>query len=556
MEYEEQTKTKTKTNIKLLSKLTSLSLSEAIRPTTFEQYVGQDHLINPIDGAIRNFIKLGYLPSMIFTGPSGIGKTTLASVISYECGLPFLELSATTMTTMDLKTTIMQKNQKNQKNQNVGEQKIVLFIDELHRLTKIQQDWLLPYLENGEIVLIGATTIQPNTRIRQAILSRCQVFKLEKLTRKEIKKVLCQAITFQNLKRKHLYQLGAIVYDDDDDEEQGDGVDDGVNECFDLILDRAQGDCRIAINLIELISDNFLNNVNDIKLLKNQLQKIFHSLNYNNNNNNLGDHIIVDDNDIMRNFIKVLAHGCFKSKKIYNNNKNNKNKNNKNKNSLEFIYDDFKTQNFENHYLQQMQVSDDSDVETGDIYSEDEDKQENLLKMDQLEKGDKTDDDDDDAYRLISALFYLNLLLQKGQSPNMIFRQLILFTIKYIECDNFTLKKLLSFKKAIGNKNNDTERVLSNCVEWLMYQKRTVDGVYLSDYISYIKTYCNKQMELDAEQSSGVVGSGSGSGSGNGNNIDGVEISYESDDIELAETFPEFPDSPNSLIDGFEVEYI
>ena len=553
MEYEEQTKTKTKTNIKLLSKLTSLSLSEAIRPTTFEQYVGQDHLINPIDGAIRNFIKLGYLPSMIFTGPSGIGKTTLASVISYECGLPFLELSATTMTTMDLKTTIMQKNQKNQKNQNVGEQKIVLFIDELHRLTKIQQDWLLPYLENGEIVLIGATTIQPNTRIRQAILSRCQVFKLEKLTRKEIKKVLCQAITFQNLKRKHLYQLGAIVYDDDD-EEQGDGLDDGVNECFDLILDRAQGDCRIAINLIELISDNFLDNVNDIKLLKNQLQKIFHSLNYNNNNNNLGDHIIVDDNDIMRNFIKVLAHGCFKSKKIYN---NNKNKNNKNKNSLEFIYDDFKTQNFENHYLQQMQVSDDSDVETGDIYSEDEDKQENLLKMDQLEKGDKTDDDDDDdddAYRLISALFYLNLLLQKGQSPNMIFRQLILFTIKYIECDNFTLKKLLSFKKAIGNKNNDTERVLSNCVEWLMYQKRTVDGIYLSDYISYIKTYCNKQMELDAEQSSGVVGSGSGSG--NGNNIDGVEISYESDDIELAETFPEFPDPPNSLIDGFEVEYI
>ena len=293
-------------------------------------------------------------------------------------------------------------------------------------------------MENGEIVLIGATTVQPNTRIRQAILSRCQVFKLEKLTRKEIKKVLCQAITFQNLKRKHLYQLGAIVYDDDD-EEQGDGVD----ECFDLILDRAQGDCRIAINLIELISDNFLDNVNDIKLLKNQLQKIFHSLNYNNNNNNLGDHIIVDDNDIMRNFIKVLAHGCFKSKKIYN---NNKNKNNKNKNSLEFIYDDFKTQIFENHYLQQMQVSDDSDVETGDIYSEDEDKQENLLKMDQLEKGDKTDDDDDEAYRLISALFYLNLLLQKGQSPNMIFRQLILFTIKYIECDNFTLKKLLSFK--------------------------------------------------------------------------------------------------------------
>ena len=80
--------------------------------------------------------------------------------------------------------------------------------------------------------------------------------------------------------------------------------------------------------------------------------------------------------------------------------------------------------------------------------------------------------------------------------------------------------------------------------------KRTVDGIYLSDYISYIKTYCNKQMELDAEQSSGVVGSGSG------NNIDGVEISYESDDIELAETFPEFPDPPNSLIDGFEVEYI
>ena len=84
-------------------------------------------------------------------------------------------------------------------------------------------------MENGEIVLIGATTIQPNTRIRQAILSRCQVFKLEKLTRKEIKSFM-SSYNFPKFKRKHLYQLGAIVYDDDD-EEQGDGVD----ECFDLI---------------------------------------------------------------------------------------------------------------------------------------------------------------------------------------------------------------------------------------------------------------------------------------------------------------------------------
>ena len=491
MEYEEQHQS----NVNFLSKLTSLSLSEAIRPTTFEQYVGQDHLINPQNGAIRNFIKLGYLPSMILSGPPGIGKTTLASVISYECGLPFLELSATTMTTLDLKIIMETHNTQ-----------LVLFIDELHRLTKIQQDWLLPYIENGKIILIGATTVQPNsTRIRQAILSRCQIFKLEKLIVPEIKKVLYHAIIFQNLKRKNLYQLGNIVY---------------KSECFDLILNRAQGDCRIAINLVELISDNFVDNINDVELLKDKLQQIFHSLNYNNSLGFGGDNY----DDIMTRFMRILAQGCSRSKKIY-------------KNPLEFVYEDFKCQNFQNHYLQQMQISDDSDVEPGDIYSEDE--EDEPKKMNQL--GKHIDD-----YQLISALFYLNLLLQRGQSPNMIFHYLIMFTIKYIECDNFTLRKLLSFKKAIGNRNNDTEWILSNCVEWLMYQKRTVDGIYLWEYISYIKTFCNKQMKLDDATSND---------DDDDDEIE-IEISYESDDIKMVETFPVFPDPPNSLIADFEVEYI
>ena len=472
------------------SRVESSTLYEAIRPTTFDEYVGQDHLLNKQNGSIYSFIKLGYLPSMILLGPPGVGKTTLASVISYECNLPFIELSATTLTTKELKQIVLMHNQQ-----------IVVFIDEIHRLTKIQQDWLLPYVENGEIILIGATTSHPSKRIRHAILSRCHVFHLNKLAHSDLRIILKNAIHYQNLKRKHVLNLPDVVYD---------------QACEDLILDQAHGDSRIAINLVELISNNFGDD-NDCStmLVKGDLVKILSNLSCTSTED------LIKYQDIFMNFMDVLSKGCTTVNHgglFYDN-------------QLEFFYENFKIQETENEYVHQMQVSDDSDVEYGDMYSECG--SDDGVAIEQM--------NDPDDFHLVAALYYLNLLLMKGESTTVILRRLILFAVNYIDGDNALFNKLLSFKKGIDNRNDgSSETTLSNCVEWLMFQRRSINAQNVSSLFKKLKDYFNKQSIV--HQTTDI-------------DLDDVDISFDESDIAKIETYPKFRQSQESQIKGFEVTY-
>lgn len=468
----------------------SSTLYEAIRPTTFEEYVGQDHLLNQQNGSIFTFIKLGYLPSMIFLGPPGVGKTTLASVISYECKLPFIELSATTLTTGELKQIAM-----------MHEEQIVVFIDEIHRLTKVQQDWLLPYVENGKMVLIGATTSHPSKRIRHAILSRCHVFCLRRLATPELQIILRKAIKYQNLKRKHVLNLPEIDYD---------------QVCEDLILELAHGDSRIAINLVELISNNYSQTDDGRILLKNHdLKRLFSNL------TDSSSEGVIKNQEVFMNFMNELCHGCTSShhsKLFY-------------QNPLEFFYDDFKSKEADEEYIYQMQVSDDSDVENGDIYSD--------CESDGLADVEGISDASD--YHLVAALYYLNVLLLQGESPTAIFRHLILFTIKYTDCENSTLRKLISFKNGIAYRNDGhSVTALSNCVEWLMYRQRTMHGKQLSLILNYMMNYFKNQEALDRT---------------NEINVDDLEISFDDNEVKQLEVYPQFERSEESQIKGFEVTF-
>ncbi|RCK55054.1 DNA-dependent ATPase MGS1 [Candida viswanathii] len=469
------------------------TLYEAIRPTTFAEYVGQGHLINAQNGSIYTFIKLGYLPSMIFLGAPGVGKTALASVISYECKLPFIELSATTLTTEELRQIA-----------GMHEKQIVVFIDEIHRLTKVQQDWLLPYVENGEMILIGATTSHPSKRIRHAILSRCHVFHLHKLSPAELQIILEKAIRYQNLKREHVLGLPHVVYD---------------QTCEDLIFDQAHGDSRIAINLVELISNYYGegDRVEPVHLKESVLKRILSNMTY----TFTGE--TIKNQDIFIRFMDVLKHGCtpsFQSSLFYDN-------------PLEFFYDRFKSKEADSDYIHQMQVSDDSDVEDGELYSDCE--SEDVPAIDDM--------NDADDFQLVAVLYYLNLLLQKGESPIAIFRCLILFAIKYTACDNFTFGKFRAFKKSIDNRNDgNVINILSNCVEWLMYTPRSSAGIHLAALLKELTDYFRCR-DLDNQLGEASI------------NINTVEISFDENEVHEVETYPEFSQSHESQIKGFEVTY-
>lgn len=216
-------------------------LAELVRPTDLKLYVGQEHLINDGNGLIKNFIRLGYLPSMILHGPPGVGKTTIASILARETKYVFLELSATNGTVADLKRILRDIENENSRRQAMKQDtmKVVLFIDEIHRFSTTQQDFLLPYIENGQFVFIGATLVNPKLRIRRAILSRCQIFQLKSLTNADLVRVIKRAILFENIRRRCSHRIKFIELE---------------TLAIDLIVSRCKGDSRSAINMVELIS--------------------------------------------------------------------------------------------------------------------------------------------------------------------------------------------------------------------------------------------------------------------------------------------------------------
>lgn len=165
-------------------------LAERLRPQTLEEYIGQGHLVGP-DGVFTRFIEAGNVPSFILWGPPGVGKTTLAKIVANELHRPFFTLSAVTSGVKEVREVI-----ESAKRQRFFDSATpLLFIDEIHRFNKSQQDSLLGAVEQGVVTLIGATTENPSFEVISPLLSRCQVYILKSMTDEELEQLLQRALT-------------------------------------------------------------------------------------------------------------------------------------------------------------------------------------------------------------------------------------------------------------------------------------------------------------------------------------------------------------------------
>lgn len=208
----------------LENKNKQIPLAEILRPKTFEEYLGQYNIVSK-NSPLLNLFTSGRLFSFILWGPSGCGKTTLARIIASSVNALFIEISAVTSGVKDIKDAVITAKEALRNNQ-----KTVLFIDEIHRYSKTQQDALLPHLENGTFFLIGSTTENPSFQVISALLSRLQVIKLEPLDDEAIKKIIIKGYTYLSEHNQ------PIVYDD---------------LILDFIINLARGDARYALNIVE-----------------------------------------------------------------------------------------------------------------------------------------------------------------------------------------------------------------------------------------------------------------------------------------------------------------
>ncbi len=202
-------------------------LAERLRPQRIDEMVGQQHLLGE-KGILRRLIEQDQLTSAIFWGPPGTGKTTLARVIAQTTRSYFVAFSAVLQGVKDIREVVA----KAQQERNYYGRRTLLFIDEIHRFNKAQQDALLPWVENGDIILIGATTENPSFEVNSALLSRSKVFVLEPLAADDIAKLLNRALTSQE-------GLG----------EQQLTIDDGA---ITFIAEQSHGDARSALNSLEV----------------------------------------------------------------------------------------------------------------------------------------------------------------------------------------------------------------------------------------------------------------------------------------------------------------
>ena len=203
-------------------------LASRLRPTTLDEVVGQQHIVGK-DKLLYRAIKADKLSSLIFYGPPGTGKTTLAKVIANTTSAELMQINATSAGKKDMEEVVAAAKN----NQGMYGKKTILFIDEIHRFNKGQQDYLLPFVEDGTIILIGATTENPYFEVNPALLSRSVIFELKKLSTEDIRTLLLRAV---NDTEKGMGSYHAQMDDD----------------ALEFLADMANGDARAALTAIEL----------------------------------------------------------------------------------------------------------------------------------------------------------------------------------------------------------------------------------------------------------------------------------------------------------------
>ena len=209
-------------------KETESPLASRLRPATLDEMVGQQHIIGK-DKLLYRAIKADKLSSIILYGPPGTGKTTLAKVIANSTSAEFLQMNATSAGKKDMEDVIS----KAKNNMGMFGKKTILFIDEIHRFNKGQQDYLLPFVEDGTIILIGATTENPYFEVNGALLSRSIIFELKSLEKEDIKTLILRAV---NDEKKGMGAYHAVIDKD----------------ALDFLADISNGDARAALTAVEL----------------------------------------------------------------------------------------------------------------------------------------------------------------------------------------------------------------------------------------------------------------------------------------------------------------
>ena len=203
-------------------------LASRMRPTTLDEVVGQKHIIGK-DKLLYRAIKADQLGSLIFYGPPGTGKTTLAKVIANTTSASFRQINATVAGKKDMEDVVKEAKDA----LGMYGKKTILFVDEIHRFNKSQQDYLLPYVEDGTLILIGATTENPYFEVNGALLSRSRIFELKALEKEDVKELILRAVRDE---KKGMGSYHAVIDD----------------EAADFLADVSGGDARAALNAVEL----------------------------------------------------------------------------------------------------------------------------------------------------------------------------------------------------------------------------------------------------------------------------------------------------------------